>query len=462
MNFPPKYKNFSVELKKLIDAGFSKTRSYAFLRSLSDQTKVCLACSGGSDSVFLVLLFCAYFPKLAESASLLHLNHNLRGQESDEDENYVREFAKNLGLNFFSGKLKRSDEFLSEGTLHDIRQKFFDTQMRMTGAKILALGHQKNDIFETVIMRLSRASGLDGLSAPHEIQKFTNGNIKIRPLLFIKKEEIESILRKFEIPWRVDSSNLCCDYFRNQVRNRVFKEIQEGAKQYDIIENFAKSQAQIAEANDTIEYLAAQYLPKSKISDKLDIENFRTFPKAILRRILNKWLSHNNILIKRSEFEELMLSLQSRNEKILNCVADKRLVLRNGTLRVVHSNEKRSAFSIEWVHGEICFPNGKVLRKRILKPTQEAVAKTDAQSEAYIKFSNVLKVSSFCPGVRYIQFGHKTSKKIKELIKNDVEQFQDKPMVCIGEDICWVPGLSVSNPCKIKANAERALLLTYS
>lgn len=463
----PKIEEIFSGIKGYVDSSFCHTASYSFIKSLPNETKVCLACSGGSDSVFLVLLFCAYFPNLAKNASILHLNHNLRGKESDDDEQYVKNLAEQLGLNFFSGKLKNIETFYSEGTLHDIRHKFFAEKMCSIGSNILLLGQQKNDIAETVIMRLSRASGLDGLSAPHEIRKFSNGQIRIRPILFISKVKIESILSNLGISWRIDSSNLQCDYFRNKVRNVVLKAIQEFAKQYDIVENFAESQKQIVEANEAIEMFASKHLAKMEITNKLNLSEIRHLPVAILRRILNKWLAHNNISVKKTEFDSLLQQIREKETSVFNCLENKQLQLKSDILKVVHQNQRSHTkpFSIQWIHGEIFLPNGKSLRKRLFTIDQKSLKKIlrcDTSSEAYIAFSETLTVKNFCADEQYTRFGHSTPKKLKAFLGNKIEYFKEEPMLYINRDICWIPGLSVADTYKIKANHKHALLLTYS
>lgn len=463
MNLSPQIKNFLLGIKNFIDPDFRNTQPYHLLASCSNQTKICIACSGGSDSVFLVLLFCAYFPELVHAASILHLNHNLRGQESDEDEQYVKNLAAQLNINFFSGKLKNFNHLPPEGELHDLRFKFFENTMRPIGAKILLLGQQKNDIAETIIMRLSRASGLDGLSAPHEIQKFSNNHVRVRPLLFIKKEKIESLLSHFEIPWRIDSTNTCCNYFRNRVRNIVLRELQKATKQYDVVENFVNSQKQIIEANHAIESLAEQHLPRTNISGELDISQIKNLPTAILRRILNKWLNHNKIVIKRSEFDKLLQSSSSGATLYLNCLNGEKIVLKKDLLKIVHPNGNKK-FEINWVYGEIFFPNGKVLNKKSIifdQKNLEKLKQYNIFSRAYINHVGKLKVSNFCPEQEYTRFDHNTPKKLKKFLRKDCDQFLNFPMIFAGDKVCWIPGLAVSDEYKIKPDTNHALLLTY-
>ncbi len=468
MNISPQISNFLVNIKNILSHDFPNTESYAFLNALPDDSKICIACSGGSDSVFLTLLFCAYFPHLMTSASILHLNHNLRGQEADHDESYVKQLAQTLKLNFISGKLKKSDTFLSEEKLREIRYKFFQTQMDILDSKILLLGQQKNDIAETLIMRLSRASGLEGLSAPFEVRKFINDQIRVRPLLFIKKEKIESILAQFEIPWRVDSSNLHCYYFRNKVRNVILKDIQESAKQYDIITNFAESQKQIKEANDAIEILSNHYLRNENFNITIDWSDYKNLPAAIIRRILNKWLLHNNLSIKREKFEELLYCIQSGETKIFNCLNGHRIKLQNNILNILSdfSDINKIKYSISWTNEEIFFPNGKILRKEKINIDEkylQRIKQCEVSAEAYINYyPNALKISNFNPDENYARFGHKTPKKLKEIINKNIAYFQDSPMIYIETDICWVPGLPITDKFKIKEGTKYALLLTYS
>lgn len=468
----PQIENFFLETKDLIGKFFTNSKSFQLIKTLPKDSKICIACSGGCDSIFLVFLFCTYFKEFTKNASILHLNHNLRGQESDDDAKFVEKLASSLNLNFISGKLKKYNFHQSEDTLRKIRYSFFKNQMDAIGSKILLLGQQKNDIAETLIMRLSRASGLDGLSVPREISQFSSGCLRIRPLLFLKKEEIESILSNIGITWRVDSSNLHCNYFRNTIRHVVLKEIQNAIPQYDIISNFVESHKQIVEANETIEDLTNEYLKSVILEERMDLSKFLHLPTAIIRRILNKWLMHVKIEIKKSEFDKLLENIAPSSKKniVFNCIGSKKIKLHSNVLCVLNKHEigtKNTFKFLQWVSGILFLPNQKKIQKKIIPIDQnifENIKNCNVNTEAYISYDTPksLNISIFDPLAKYQQFGHNSTKKLKEIIGRDILNYDNIPIISVDHEICWVPGLSVADKFKIKEHTRHALLLTYS
>jgi tRNA(Ile)-lysidine synthase len=454
---------------------FEKSRAFSFLSTDADISgrPVCIACSGGSDSVFLTLVFCAFFGKnerLAKGASILHLNHNLRGEESICDAKFVEQLAKYLGLNFMLGTLGQHGEKPSEGELRAMRYGFFSRQMRELGSNILLLGQQKNDAAETLIMRLTRASGLDGLLAPREIRRFADGTVRLRPLLTIKKDEIEDILRQCGVTWRVDSSNLSCDYFRNVVRNVVIRELQRAVPQYDVVSNIAVSRQELSEADDAIEDMANATIAVNGSSETLDTRIFCDKPVALVRRVLYNWLLSKGIGVKKSEFERLLRALIWRENIKINAVRGNGLALFQGTLAVFQKSSGVKKLETEFCFenlecGLLVFPNGRTLSSEVLRPEDCAVfSMEDLRKRAYVSWdgSTPVNVRSFDPDLQYVRFGHSSPKRLCKILGCAVENYRNHPIVFLGDQPCWIPGLAVSNLFKIKEDTSHALLLTYS
>jgi tRNA(Ile)-lysidine synthase len=436
---------------------------------------ICIACSGGSDSLFLTLAFCAFCDRsdyFFDRATILHLNHNLRGKESFQDAEFVAELAEYLGLNFIRGTLNELPDKPSEETLRDIRYKFFSKQMQAIGSRILLLGQQQNDVAETLIMRLTRASGLEGLSAPREMQKFADGTVRLRPLLGIKKSEIESVLRQCDVPWRVDFSNMSRNYFRNTVRNVILPELQKTVSQYDIVANIAKSHAAITEAQDFVEEVASHETMINS-TDGINVSKFNGMPSSMLRHILRKWLLNKRIELGRKDFENLFDSVRWGKEMTktvrINAMHGEVVVVSRGILMTKgdFANRLRQHTNFDfnnWAKGLIYLPSGKTLSQKLCKVENgDMLLKCDICKQVYIEVEDGqnLSVQAFDPKSGYIMFSHKSPKKLGSILGRLAPDYFDKPMVMCEDIVCWVPGLAVAEPFKVK-NLDRALLLTYS
>ena len=186
--------------------------------------RVLAAVSGGADSVFLLYALLELAPRFgATVAGVAHLNHRLRGAESDTDEKFVAELAGRLGVAFYGAESRVAE---SKGNLEaaarSARSGFFATLLRQGVADCVATGHTRDDQAETVLFRILRGSGGAGMAG---ILPVTSEKL-IRPLIQTPRQSIEEHLRKSGIRWREDSSNRDSRFARNRIRHTLLPELQ--------------------------------------------------------------------------------------------------------------------------------------------------------------------------------------------------------------------------------------------
>jgi len=177
-----------------------------------------VAVSGGADSVCLLHALTALRPRWNLRLSVLHLNHNLRGEESDGDAEFVRALAAELGLPFTVGEAHpgSADDNLEQAA-REARLKFFRDAMAGGAVERVALGHTRSDQAETVLFRLLRGAGSAGLAG---IRPITAEGL-IRPLIEVERAEVEAFLRERGIGWREDSTNAGRAFARNRIRHEL-------------------------------------------------------------------------------------------------------------------------------------------------------------------------------------------------------------------------------------------------
>jgi tRNA(Ile)-lysidine synthetase-like protein len=177
--------------------------------------RVLLAVSGGVDSMVLLEAAARMAQKKQQSARLLvlHVNHCLRGEESDGDEALVLEHARELGLEGRSYRLEWADESPSQNACRQRREEIFRAQCSDPGDRIF-LAHHLNDQAETVFFRLIRGTGTKGLRG-----MLPASGRKVRPFLGLEKGVLLSVARAWGVPFREDSSNNSLHYDRNWVRS---------------------------------------------------------------------------------------------------------------------------------------------------------------------------------------------------------------------------------------------------
>lgn len=208
---------FTPALKKQImmdDKFFEAIRQY---KMLTHGDTVCVAVSGGADSMCLLQLLYENSQVLGISVAAAHVNHCIRGNEADRDEKYVRDYCDKLSIPFHCvridiPKIAKEKGIGTELCARNERYAFFET---LPYSKI-ATAHTGSDSVETMLMNLSRGASLHGLCSIPPVR----GRI-IRPLIYFTREDTEKYCRQNQIEYVTDSTNLTEDYTRNKFRHSV-------------------------------------------------------------------------------------------------------------------------------------------------------------------------------------------------------------------------------------------------
>ena len=264
--------------------------------------RVAVAVSGGADSTALLVLLLELRPELGIVLSLAHVNHELRGEESDADERFVVEFAKrhSLELHAHRASLNQQPNSGIEAAARKLRYDFFRQLARDGRVSKIATAHTLDDQAETVLLRILRGTGIRGLSGIHPRLVFEDrghafGEI-VRPLLGFRRVEVGAFLRDRNQEWREDSSNRDLAFLRNRVRHRVLPLLEENFGSASA-ENLADL-AEIARAEEE-HWRAAhpEIRGPSPADDKtkaaLAVASLLTLPVATQRRLIRGWLGRN-------------------------------------------------------------------------------------------------------------------------------------------------------------------------
>lgn len=430
--------------------------------------RLCIACSGGVDSVCATLLAWAHFPGLRERMTILHFDHRLRGADSVEDARFVESIARGLGIGYRGDVWDRaSDAKINEATAREARLDFFDNAMRDLQCSYLVQGHHQNDIAESMLMALARGSEPDALLSPRPLSEFRPGCFALRPLLDLQKAEIVEACRAAGVPWREDATNAEDDFMRNRMRNQIIPSWQEVAER-DVVAGCAQSQAYIHEAQQAVEFLFREVEPHiSRQHFPRDLLSARNFPRAVWRKALRAWLALNDLgeRVRRANFEAILDALHNDESFQLTLAPSVYLIFEGSELALAsappaHTNGgyegKITAESVRLGHDDAASA-AEILSGKIPCDTQCYLALADADA--------LIRVRPWRHGDRYQPLGAPGSRKLQDMFtdrKIPAAERKRLPVVTLDDDqILWVPGFPPADIFKIDAGTESALRLTY-
>lgn len=232
--------------------------------------KLLIGISGGPDSVFLVHIL----NKLGYQISLAHVNYQLRDHESNVDAEFVKTLAKELNLTLFTHKVDLK-KYVSKNKLgiqeaaRNIRYDWFKQLLSKNSLDIIVVAHHLNDNIETALLNLGRGSGLKGIKGMSP----SNNNIA-RPLLEVKRKDIEDYLNNHEINYRTDSSNSDIKYKRNHIRNKVIPELNNIYTAFE--NNMVRSINNFEKEFEFLQLCLKSKLDKALIDNKKGIKCYST------------------------------------------------------------------------------------------------------------------------------------------------------------------------------------------
>lgn len=270
---------------------------------ISKNDRIVIGVSGGPDSVALLYLLNYLKEELKISLHIAHLDHRLR-KDSFKDREFVQGLAEKLRLPITTGQINIK-ELARYGSLEEIarnaRLGFLFKVAKDIKATKIALGHNLDDQSETVLMRILRGTGLYGLSGILP-KRNISGYIIIRPLIEIRRRDIEAYLKRKKIKPRMDTSNLEDIYFRNKLRNRLLPLLQ---KEYNknIKEIFSNMAQSLGADYDYLIRRAQRFLKGS--GKKISLKKILKLHPSIQRLILRLMIANIKGDTRRIEFRHI-------------------------------------------------------------------------------------------------------------------------------------------------------------
>ena len=402
---------------------------------LTGKRLVLVGLSGGADSVALL----GVLVRLGYPCRALHCNFHLRGDESDRDEVFARQFADSLGVPFVKvdfdtrGYAAIHQESI-EMAARSLRYRWFEEQRQAFDAEAIAVAHHRDDSVETLLMNLLRGSGIRGLGGIRP----RNGQV-VRPLLAVSRAEIEEWLQTQGWDYVTDSSNLSDAYTRNFIRLRVLpllEQLNPAAR-----ETIARSAAHLSAAEQLYAYTVEEARKAVFITaDSLSIEALMRYPSP--ETLLYEWL--RPLGFSRIVVGELFESLTGLSGKQFYSATHQ--VLKDRDRLYIAPLQEPSA----WQPIEIPVATGELtqplrLSFQLMERTSDFQLER-ASDAAYCdaeKLPGRLTLRLPQTGDWFVPFGMRGRKKLSDFFADQKMNRWEKlrqPLLCAGESIVWVVG----------------------
>jgi tRNA(Ile)-lysidine synthase len=407
--------------------------------------RVGAAVSGGADSVALLLLLLELRQQLGFMLSVTHVNHKLRGQESDEDERFVAALASQHKLEVHAQACPLQTTGIGmEAEARTLRYEVFESLLAEGQVTKIPTGHTLDDQAETVLLRIVRGAGIRGLGGILPRLALGGGEV-VRPLLGVRRSEVENFLRERGQPWREDSSNRDVAILRNRVRHRLLP-LMYAELGGAVAENLADL-AEIARAEE--EHWQTEHARVSNVRKAgLPLAGFPLQSLAAQRRIVRQWLEANSAAISFRWIElvrELALGAAGRKVEL----AGGQQVRRVQRELVIETAPKAPA-DYEY---RLTIPGRVTIAELALRVEASLVARESVSADQQgglldpAKLASELVVRNWRPGDRFWPAHTKSSKKIKDLLTSHHIAGPDKAFwpvaVTASGKIAWIPGFEV-------------------
>lgn len=421
---------------------------------------IVVGCSSGPDSMALVDMLLKIREKYQLSLIVAHVNHNLR-KESAQEEAYLRNYCDRNKIMFECMMITEygDDNFHNEA--RNIRYDFFEKVVYKYQANYLMTAHHGDDLIETVLMRISRGSNLNGYGGFKKIVEMDGYKI-VRPLLDFTKEELEEYDKNNHVMYYVDSSNAKDKYTRNRYRKYILPFLKE--EDSNIHLKYLKFSTVLHEANQFIEKERDKAIKKVLKKDVLDIIEFKLLDsfiqKEILYYMMNDYYQDDLILINDKHIELLLnLIYSNRANAFVNLPNEVIATKTYQSLELKKVTNEITTYEVE-IASYVELPNHHIIEK--VDDLMENGNDTCRLSSDEVSLPLIVRTRRF--GDKMAVKGNGT-KKIKDIFIDKKVKLSDRDLWPVVVDskgvVVWLPGLKKSKYDKKKSESYD-IILKYS
>jgi len=475
---------------------------------ISPEEIVVVGVSGGADSVCLLHVLAKWQKGLGIKLHVAHLNHQLRGVESEDDAKYVSNLASSLGIPITIGRqdvaaYRIERNFSVEEAARELRYAFLARVAREVGANRIGIGHTRDDQVETILMHILRGTGITGLcglapcspmacdSQGMSLPEKQSNLLIIRPLLDVAREETTSYCQEHQLDPRIDSSNRSLSFFRNRLRLQLLPLLRQYNPSVDQallrLADIAKEDSALIEQQAY--ELWDEVVRQGNNAIYLDRKQIASLPVALQRQLLRAAVTK-----LAGDTRDIEASHIEAARSLLNKPVGKRISLPHGFIcqgvyneLVITSTARQSQllscpfpplpgeFPLK-VPGKTVFPGWNVMASivggGVDSPPLRGVLSTSGetgQSNLIADFDlqetgTELFVRQRRPGDRFQPLGMNMPKKLYEFMVDAKipRSWRGRiPIVCSPQQIIWVAGWRIDDRVKTTEASKEILRLEF-
>lgn len=411
---------------------------------IDTRTKIAVAVSGGLDSMVLLHLL----SRLSKNLIVLHVNYQLRDEDSHLDELFVKDYCAQNNIEFFSLLAKINDKDISiQSEARRIRYDWFDNRMKDLNISFLFLAHHLDDQLETFLMNIERGSGINGLSGIKE-----KNNNYLRPLLNYRKEELLDFSLANNVLYRTDKSNLENKYLRNRLRNTVIPGLKEALP--NLMKGFSKSISLLAKENQGRKELF------ERLNQLIEKQGFISYDEIGDIQSVQLEGYFSSLGIRDKEYEKLATCVENRKWGRVFIADDYKITIERSCFAFKKQEDSYFRFEVDANTKRV------LIEDKELHLTKVKIEEVDfSLSGEYLNLEKMafpLIVRSWEKGDRFIPLGMKGVKKLSDFfIDLKLSSSEKKKAIVIetnGEIVAVLP-YRIDNRYKIDKASNSAYLV---
>jgi tRNA(Ile)-lysidine synthase len=449
-----------------------------------DCESVLLGVSGGLDSVcmFEIIRRLCVSGRLKLRLGVVHVNHKLRGEASDGDESFVEHLCASRGVPCFSfafdvNAYARQKKISLETAGRDLRQKAFCQAGEQFGTNVAVLAHHFNDNVETVLHRLIRGcgyAGLGGISARNVFDR--ESLVFVRPLLGLKRQQLESYAGQLGLQWRQDHTNAETVYTRNVIRLLLIPMLE---KDFPLLCETLNSLSVSAQRfNDALERDAAalqkrivkEQQPEQMIIDTEKLLRLKKPHQIALLRMICRHFEDTAGEITRVHLDQ-MLRLAARSQPGRQIRLPGGVYVRKGQGDIMLSTSGRQVSTsnpLELEPGNVNKYGYSRIETVVMDSFDWKTVRNHSPYEEYFDAARIawpVRVRRRETGDRFKPLGSKYTKKVSRFLTDQKTDLQTRRKVLIFEDkekIIWVSPLRISRAAAVSDKTEKVLKISLN